>query len=1442
MKTKFTLLIISTILLHVTVFADWISLGGKSKMPAAPQVTLVSDNEEGTILQIDLSGFELTEFTSEGITYQHADLLTESFEMTPGSPELSYIAKVLAIPDQANVSFEIVEQGETFIFDNILLPPARKSWQEGDAETPYLKNERIYTAGKNFPGYFVETDRPSVFRDFRITRVSIYPMQYDPVKKQLSVSKSLTVKISYKHGNAINPKTTPQRPIPPSFDKLYKSFIFNYQSVLNTKFDSKDDSHELMLCIMPDEFYDTFLPYAQWKRESGIDIHITKFSDIGATSSSPVTVKNHIVDAYTNWEVPPTYVLLVGDGGIFPVQTSSYADENYYGEIEGNDYFPEVFVGRLTHESDYGLQVLINKFMKYEQTPYVADTAWFKKATVCSNDYYASQIYTKRFTAEVMMEDGNFFSVDTMMSDPVCTYNLSDVITALNEGRSFLNYRGEGWSSGWWASCYPFDMGDVAGLNNVNKMTFVTSIGCGVAMFNSGSCFGEEWLELGSLSSQKGAIAFIGPTGNTHTTYNNKIDKGIYVGIFQEGMDTPGEAMVRGKLYMYNVFGNTSMVSLHYGIYCILGDPSIHIWKNVPKVINVDYSSTVPIGNSILEATVTNAETGQPIADAVVCVTGTNQFGTATTDNMGHAFVEVTAPEIETFTLTVRGNGIIPFQGDLNVIQPNGPYIVEENYSINDVSGGNGDGLIDYGETCTLGITMENVGVIQADNVQVTISTGNPYIEISDSIAVYGSILPGGTGLVPDGFAFAVANDIPDEEEVSIEIEATDGNETWMSYINIQGHAPVLSYDGFTINDANGNNNGILDPGETVNILIDVANTGSSDAMNVAGDLICTDPFITINSAVQNLGTIPGQQEETAIFNLTANIATPEGHVADFEVLLSADLGISSSGDFGIVVGQIPILILDLDGNGNSAEGFEDALVEMDMTFEYSSDFPADLSLYNSIFLCLGIFPSNHTLTSSEGSILADFLNGGGNLYMEGGDTWFFDPSTAVHNMFNINGISDGSSDMGTVEGITGTFTEGMTFNYNGDNSWMDHIEHISPAFDILENANPNYGTGVAFDAGDYKTIGASHEFGGLQDGSFPSTKKQLMLKYLEFFNLGNSLQALFAANASDICESESINFTDLSNGDITSWAWTFEGGDPATSSIQNPVVTYNSEGSYNVQLIVSDGTDSDTIFIENYVTVFALPAMAPATPTGPAEICGDETSTEYNTTAIPGITEYFWELLPASAGVIFGDGNSATVFWSYDFLGDATLKVAASNFCGTGPFSGMLTISRYLPEVNLEPFEMVCVDWPSFELTGGTPAGGSYSGTGITNGWFDPESAGVGEHEITYTYTDPDGCQNVDMKTIWVDPCVGINSNSDVSELTIFPNPTTGKITVWFDQNISTVDIIVLNTLNKQVFATTTKPSNHKIILDLSTLEKGVYFIRFKTPTMEETTKIIRR
>ena len=437
-----------------------------------------------------------------------------------------------------------------------------------------------------------------------------------------------------------------------------------------------------------------------------------------------------------------------------------------------------------------------------------------------------------------------------------------------------------------------FGTTDVTSLNNGEKFTFVTSIGCGVANFtstSSGNCFGEEWVEEGTISAPKGAAAFIGPTSNTHTAYNNNIDRGIYVGMFQEGMETPGQALLRGKLYMYNVFGGAdNWVEYHYRIYCVLGDPSIHIWKDVPQAVTVNYLPTVPFGSNTVKFTVTNTSTGQPVANALVCVTGNTIFSTDNTDATGKAYVDITSEVLETLNVTVRGGNVIPFQGSLDVIQPNGPYVVRETYLLNDEAGGNGNAKMDYGESILLSLSVKNVGTQQANNVNVTISTTDSYLTITDNFQNYGNIAAGQTIMVNNGFTFNVANNLPDEEEVLINVAAVSGTDTWNSYFTVIGNAPVLSLGAISIIDPGGNNNGRLDPGETATITFAVNNSGHSLSPSVSANLSSASPYITINTGSSVMGQIAPGNSSDAVFNITCSPSTPIGQSVDLAMNVAA--------------------------------------------------------------------------------------------------------------------------------------------------------------------------------------------------------------------------------------------------------------------------------------------------------------------------------------------------------------------------------------------------------------------------------------------------------------------------------------------------------------------------------------------------------------------------
>jgi hypothetical protein len=88
----------------------------------------------------------------------------------------------------------------------------------------------------------------------------------------------------------------------------------------------------------------------------------------------------------------------------------------------------------------------------------------------------------------------------------------------------------------------------------------------------------------------------------------------------------------------------------------------------------------------------------------------------------------------------------------------------------------------------------------------------------------------------------------------------------------------------------------------------------------------------------------------------------------------------------------------------------------------------------------------------------------------------------------------------GTIDGAGGTFTQGMSFTYAGENNYMDRINPIAPSYTIFTNGGFN--RTVAYDATTYKTIGSSFELGGLLDGVPPSTKDHLIEQLLMFLEI----------------------------------------------------------------------------------------------------------------------------------------------------------------------------------------------------------------------------------------------------------------------------------------------------------------------------------------------------
>lgn len=205
------------------------------------------------------------------------------------------------------------------------------------------------------------------------------------------------------------------------------------------------------------------------------------------------------------------------------------------------------------------------------------------------------------------------------------------------------------------------------------------------------------------------------------------------------------------------------------------------------------------------------------------------------------------------------------------------------------------------------------------------------------------------------------------------------------------------------------------------------------------------------------------------------------------------------------VISLLPAIVVDLDGAHNSGTIIRNTIESLLGSCAYVTTMPTTLSIYQSAFVCLGVYgASSHTLSGAESDVLVSLLNAGGRVYMEGGDTWAYDPRTDAHDFFNIVGVNDGSSDAGpNMLGKAGTFSAGMSMTYLTSTSYNNYIDRLNPSngsYSILENDSPVYNTMIAYDGGTYKTIGSSIKFGGLGNGQ--TTVAAYMTAILNFFDI----------------------------------------------------------------------------------------------------------------------------------------------------------------------------------------------------------------------------------------------------------------------------------------------------------------------------------------------------
>ena len=880
---------------------NWISFGGESGEETL--INVLESNELKTVVEVIFPGMHVLEHHQEGVTFQELRISKCGSMTEVGRPKLPVLSRLIAVPADREVSISVLDEERVSLEGYRMVPYQTPPLRSGERVQDFVVDTEFYRTASIFPVDPVVMEEPAVIRDFRVVPVNVYPARVHPATGTVTITKRITLELTYSDGETVNVKTRDVDGYTPTWEPLYRAHIANF----DTAKPLTRSSPGLYLIISHDTFYGTMLPFTTWKEMKGIPVLHTRRSEIGPNPTW-LDIYNYIRDIYDNSPIPLENVLLVGDHDFIPVHYGIYSTPNdhEYSTLEGNDYLPDVAIGRFSVRTTAELQVVVDKSLKYETDPNLGESDWFTEGTTMSGSDYVDD--RNADTCRNVLLDHGYTQVDRFFTS-LGTNSQPNISNALNDGRTWVVYFGHGWSGGWSSPSPSFDSGDVRNLVNYNKLSVITSIACSNGALDGGSdCFAEVWQKEGDIDAGTGSAGIFAASRDCPFFYTDTLGIGVTRGFFELNLHTFGTACAYGKLYMYEYFpqgpGSTTEEVMQQ--FLLFGEPELNVWTGVPVALTVTHPDAVVLGQ--IPVTVTVRRGGSLLRNALVCLSkGEEVWESGYTDAQGEVtlIIETLSPGL--MDIIVTGYNGIPYAGTIEVITPEGPWILLDDYAIEDSAGGNGNGEIDYGEAIDFTTAAKNVGVEDGVDVTGLLETADPYITISDAQESFGTIAPGEIGWCLEDFDFSVDAACPDEHLATFTLTFTDENDsTWTSEFSLGVHAPDLGSSSILVDDSTGGNgDGKIDPGETADLYVTVGNDGTGEANDVTGDIAASDPYVTIHTASAPYPDIlpGGEAENTTPYTVEIDAGCPDGHRIDFDITIGARNGYSVDDGFTITVG-----------------------------------------------------------------------------------------------------------------------------------------------------------------------------------------------------------------------------------------------------------------------------------------------------------------------------------------------------------------------------------------------------------------------------------------------------------------------------------------------------------------------------------------------------------
>jgi hypothetical protein len=669
-------LIILFVGLFVTAASVLPSIGGISpgtqntNTTSSDDVTVTVQNVgDITTIHYTLDTFSMTPVMINNKQYVNIALGKEPNSLSAGAPDLPSISRSIIIPNEVTMNVRVI--AATYDeYENIFVAPSKGNLPRtiNPADVPYEFGD-IYTQNTWYPTIIAELQEPYYLRDFRGQVVTIHPFHYNPSEATLRFYNDITIEITPMKQITTNSITQYQlAKIDSDFLFLYKHHFINFNTARYEPVSEQGN----MLVITYDTFYTTMVPFVQWKNLKGIPTEMVNVSTIGNANA----IKTYISDYYNSKGL--TFVLLVGDVAQVPTLYPGYgASDPSYSYIVGSDHYADLFVGRFSAENIAQVETQANRTITYERDPQIG-AEWYKKGVgIASNqgpgddnemDYqHIRNIRTLLLNFTYSFVD-EFYDGSQGGGDAPGDPTPSMVATALNEGRSIINYCGHGWIQGWGSS--GFSNSDITGLTNDNMLPFITSVACNNGEFDGGTCFGEAWLRATHNGQPTGAIgAYMStisqswdPPMEAQDEFNN-----ILVGIYPDNKKTTfGALCFNGAMAMIDDYGSAGEGEAD--AWTVFGDPSVQVRTDTPAEMTVTHDSFIPNGAETFELDVPG------LADALCAISFQGVLlGNGYTDQTGHAIIQFFEPisisgEVQ---LVVTGFNKIPYVATLTVGEPN---------------------------------------------------------------------------------------------------------------------------------------------------------------------------------------------------------------------------------------------------------------------------------------------------------------------------------------------------------------------------------------------------------------------------------------------------------------------------------------------------------------------------------------------------------------------------------------------------------------------------------------------------------------------------------------------------------------------------------------------------------------------------------------------------